>query len=99
MPTHRREQTVALAQALGLELMSGEATGDLMDRCIERAGELGARDEGARPVKESRGRRNEESELLPENLTAAAKAGDVRLSGGKNGGRRRRRSREVAASL
>lgn len=50
--TMRREKTVALARALGVEVLAGEGTADLMDRCIEAAEEQGARREGARPTGE-----------------------------------------------
>lgn len=36
----RREKTVALAQILGVEMLTGEGTMDLMDKCLERAAEL-----------------------------------------------------------
>ncbi len=59
--TRRREQTVELAEALGLAVDAGEATTDLMDRCIERAEAL----RGIEPL---------EPELPPERAEAKPKA-------------------------
>lgn len=57
--TKRREQTIELAEALGLEPEAGEPTSDLMDRCIEHASRRGGRAEAQRTEAPSRKRKGD----------------------------------------
>ena len=88
MPTHRREQTIRLAEALGVQRLEGEGTADLMDRMIEHV-------EGGRTPREIEEEEVRAATREPERPMLQASPPAAR--GG--GARRKRRRNEAQAGL
>jgi hypothetical protein len=88
MPTHRREQTIRLAEALGVQRLDGEGTADLMDRMIEHV-------EGGKTPREQE--EDEERAAACEPERPRLQASPPAARGG--GSRRRRRRNEGQEGL